>query len=96
MTARNIAKESDEVVKMAMMVAEGCTDRRMKRVSDQLLELLASFHYFTVGTLSLSLTPMGLLGGGAARSISSISTSSAGSGGRSGAGSSAGGGGGTV
>ena len=38
MTARNIAKESDEVVKMAMMVAEGCTDRRMKRVSDQLLE----------------------------------------------------------
>ena len=82
------------MVKMAMMVAEGCTDRRMKRVSDQLLEYWPLFHFS--GTLSLSLTPMGLLGGGAARSISSISTSSAGSGGRSGAGSSAGGGGGTV
>lgn len=34
MSARMIAKESDEVVKMAKLVADGCTDRRMKRVSD--------------------------------------------------------------
>ena len=31
-TARLIAKESDEVVKMAKKVAEACTDKRMKRV----------------------------------------------------------------
>ena len=34
-TARLIAKESDEVVKMAKKVAEACTDKRMKRVSPQ-------------------------------------------------------------
>ena len=33
-TARMIAKESEEVVKMARKVAEACTDKRMKRVSD--------------------------------------------------------------
>ena len=32
-TARLIAKESEEVVKMARMVPEACTDKRMKRVS---------------------------------------------------------------
>ena len=32
-TARLIAKESDEVVKMAKKVADACTDKRMKRVS---------------------------------------------------------------
>ena len=32
-TARLIAKESDEVVKMAKKVAEACTDKRMKRVN---------------------------------------------------------------
>ncbi len=32
-TARLIAKESEEVVKMAKKVAEVCTDKRMKRVS---------------------------------------------------------------
>ena len=31
-TARLIAKESEEVVKMAKKVAEACTDKRMKRV----------------------------------------------------------------
>ena len=31
-TARLIAKESDEVVKMAKKVAAACTDKRMKRV----------------------------------------------------------------
>ena len=34
-TARLIAKESDEVVKMAKKVAAACTDKRMKRVSSQ-------------------------------------------------------------
>lgn len=33
-TARLIAKESEEVVKMARKVAEACTDKRMKRVSE--------------------------------------------------------------
>ena len=32
-TARLIAKESEEVVKMARKVADACTDKRMKRVS---------------------------------------------------------------
>lgn len=32
-TARLIAKESEEVVKMAKKVADACTDKRMKRVS---------------------------------------------------------------
>ena len=32
-TARLIAKESEEVVKMARKVAEACTDKRMKKVS---------------------------------------------------------------
>lgn len=31
-TARLIAKESEEVVKMAKKVADACTDKRMKRV----------------------------------------------------------------
>lgn len=31
-TARLIAKESEEVVKMAKKVAAACTDKRMKRV----------------------------------------------------------------
>ena len=31
-TARLIAKESEEVVRMAKKVAEACTDKRMKRV----------------------------------------------------------------
>ena len=36
-TARMIAKESEDVVKMARKVADACTDKRMKRVSDSLL-----------------------------------------------------------
>lgn len=31
-TARLIAKESEEVVKMARKIADACTDKRMKRV----------------------------------------------------------------
>nr|WEL12746.1 vinculin [Halisarca dujardinii] len=31
MTARQIAKESEEIVKMARLVAESCTDKRLKR-----------------------------------------------------------------
>ena len=31
-TAKLIAKESEEVVKMAKKVADACTDKRMKRV----------------------------------------------------------------
>ena len=32
MTARRIVKESDEIVKMAKIVANSCTDKRLKRV----------------------------------------------------------------
>ena len=32
MTARQIAKESEEIVKMARLVADSCTDKRLKRV----------------------------------------------------------------
>ena len=38
-TARLIAKESEEVVKMAKKVADACTDKRMKRVRSFHLEL---------------------------------------------------------
>ena len=34
-TARSIAKESEEVVKIARQVADACTDRRMATVSYQ-------------------------------------------------------------
>ena len=33
MTARQIVKESEEIVKMARIVANSCTDKRLKRVS---------------------------------------------------------------
>ena len=32
MTARQIVKESEEIVKMAKLVAESCTDKKLKRV----------------------------------------------------------------
>ena len=35
-TARQIAKESEDVIKMARKVADACTDKRMKRVSGNL------------------------------------------------------------
>ena len=33
MTARQIVKESEEIVKMARIVANSCTDKRLKRGS---------------------------------------------------------------
>jgi hypothetical protein len=37
-TARLIAKESEAVVEMARKVANACTDKRMKRVRDNVVQ----------------------------------------------------------
>lgn len=49
-TARLIVKESEEVVKMARKVAEACTDKRMKRVSEKCLRRKSWFIWSCVVT----------------------------------------------
>ena len=58
-TARLIARESEQVVKMARKVAEACTDKRMKRVSLPLFLSLTGLAPYTSlsPTLSHSLFP---------------------------------------